>query len=221
MSFGFSDQSFQFLKDLEANNNRDWFNDNKQIFKESIEQPFVALLEALSNRLEGSPRPLIGSKKTMFRIHRDTRFSPDKRPYKTTIGGMLTPSGVKGGSAGMLYLHFAQGGGFLAGGFYGLSPKQLVPMRQAMVDRADDFDAVLTSLRERGRALSDTMTLSAMPKGFAEHAEHRHADKIKYKSLMVTDDLTQSDWTSGDVIDRAQTLANDTAALLLFERPGA
>ena len=220
MAHGFSEKSFAFFKELEENNNRDWYNDNKAVFKDHVEAPFVSLLEALTNRLDGTALPLIGGKKTMFRLHRDTRFSEDKRPYKTSLGGMLTPSGSKGEASGLLYLHFASDGGFVASGFYGLSPKQLAPMRQAMVDRADAFSDVLAHLANAKRELSTAQTLSSMPRGFSEHAQHQHADMIKLKSLIVTEDLTPAIWTTGDVIDHAQAMAVDTVPLLKFQKPG-
>lgn len=213
---GFSKQSFEFLKGLEANNNRDWYQANKAAHKAHLEAPLVALLEALTNRLSDAPRPLMGDKKTMFRLNRDTRFSEDKTPYKTAVSGMLTTTGVKGDGGGLLYLHCARGGGFLGVGFYGMSPKQLAPKRQAMIARAEDYARVLDELKAAGRTLDMSMSLTAMPRGFSEHADHPHAEHIKLKSYIIREDLRESDWTSGDVVDKAEKLARDVMPLLLF-----
>ena len=133
---GFSTESFTFLRGLEDNNNRDWFNENKAKFAKHLEQPFADLLEALSNRLSDARRPLSGDKSTMFRMNRDVRFSKDKTLYKTNVSGMLTPSGSKSEVSSILYLHLQSGGGFAAAGYYNLSPKQLIPIRDAIEARS-------------------------------------------------------------------------------------
>lgn len=216
---GFSEASFRILSELEHNNSREWFNANKARFKSDVEAPFIALLEALSNRLTDAKRPLIGGKSTLFRMNRDIRFSENKSPYKTNVGGLLTPTGTKAELAGVVYVHFEAKGGFAMAGFYNLSPKQLGPMRDAMVERADTFDRVLAALHEKGRDLVRSMSLSSMPRGFTEHAEHRHADVIKLKSLMVRHDIPKEVWISGDVIDHVEALARDAMPLLTFAEP--
>ncbi|MEM1342672.1 MAG: DUF2461 family protein, partial [Pseudomonadota bacterium] len=59
---GFQDDAFAFFRELSQNNDRDWFNANQKRFKDGVEAPFIALLEALSNRLSDAPRPLMGGK---------------------------------------------------------------------------------------------------------------------------------------------------------------
>src|SRR5690242_2681322 len=83
---GFPQDFFAFLRELRANNNRAWFEDNKQRFRESVQAPMGAFISAMAPRLRrltknfvADPRPNGGS---MFRIYRDVRFSKDKRPYK-------------------------------------------------------------------------------------------------------------------------------------------
>ncbi|MEL7255234.1 MAG: DUF2461 domain-containing protein [Pseudomonadota bacterium] len=220
LSDGFSKASFDFLAGLEKNNDREWFNANKSRFKADVEAPFIDLLEALSNRLTDAKRPLMGGKTTLFRMNRDVRFSEDKSPYKTSVGGLLSPSGTKSEMAGIVYVHLDTAGGFAAAGYYNLSPKQLWPMRDAMVERAEAFDQVLSALQGSGRDLDRSMSLTAMPKGFSDHAEHRHAEVIKLKSLMVRHDLTKAAWLSGDVVDDVEALARDAMPLLTFAEPG-
>lgn len=215
----FSETSFAFFSDLAQNNDRDWFNAHKKTFKTCVETPFIDLLEALTNRLEDAPRPLMGGKPTTFRLNRDVRFSEDKSPYKTAMSGLLTPTGTKAEMAGIVYLHFEATGGFAVAGFYNLSPKQLAPMREDMIARADAFDAVLEALSTAGRSLDKSMSLSSMPKGFTEYADHRHAEIIKLKSLMVRQDLPKELWLSGDVIDHVEALTRDCMPLLRFSAP--
>ncbi|MEM1387037.1 MAG: DUF2461 domain-containing protein [Pseudomonadota bacterium] len=216
---GFTEASFRFLVELTADNERAWFNANKARFKADLEAPFIALLEALSYRLSDAPRTLSGGKATMFRLNRDVRFSEDKSPYKTNVSGVLTPTGTKSEMAGIVYMQVGASGGFAVAGYYNLSPKQLGPMRDAMIERAEAFDTVRAALEEAGRALDPTMSLTAMPKGFTDHSDHRHADIIKLKSLMVREDLPKSLWLSGDVVDHVERLARDAMPLLTFAQP--
>lgn len=216
---GFTRASFEFLEGLAANNDREWFNARKDVFRDTLEAPFAALLEALSNRLSDAPKPLSGGRATMFRMNRDVRFSEDKSPYKTRLAGLLTPSGTKSERSGICYLQLDSTGGFAAAGLHSLSPRELAPIRDAIVERADRFDRVLAALDGAGRSLGEDDALTSMPRGFADHAEHRHADAIKLRSLIVTEDLPKIAWTSGDVVDRAERLARDAMPLLTFAEP--
>ncbi|MEM1370834.1 MAG: DUF2461 domain-containing protein, partial [Pseudomonadota bacterium] len=110
----FDKAAFTFLRRLAINNNREWFNDNKTIYKSELEAPMQALLEELSSRLTQLPIPLSGGPKTMFRINRDVRFSNDKSPYKTNVSAVLTPTGTKQHDGGLVYLHLDATGGFAA-----------------------------------------------------------------------------------------------------------
>src|SRR5512135_3506941 len=86
----FSADVFAFLRELAANNNRDWFQANKERFEQRVREPILRFIEDFAPRLSrisphlvADPRPSGGS---LFRIYRDTRFSQDKSPYKTHIG---------------------------------------------------------------------------------------------------------------------------------------
>ena len=80
---GMPDEGLAFLEDLEERNTRDFFDANKQVFKEQVQAPFAALVEAAAARLRRSV-PDLGPPK-LFRIYRDLRFSRDKTPYKTSM----------------------------------------------------------------------------------------------------------------------------------------
>ncbi len=212
----FHEEAFGLLADLEANNNRDWFMAHRDAMRTLVQDPFADLLQAVSGALADAPLPLMGSAATMFRMNRDVRFSNDKSPYKTSVSGLLTPGGTKSEQGGLLYLQMGKDGGFVAAGFHALSPAQLGPFRDRMIDREDEFDAVLTSLAAAGRSLSRADVLSAMPRGYAEHGDHRHADYLKLNSLIVSEDLPKSAFLSDEVIERAARLARDAAPLLRF-----
>jgi len=217
--FGFTAKSFEFLEGLSANNEREWFNANKATFKGKLEAPFLELLETLSERLSDALYPLSGGKATMFRMNRDVRFSDDKRPYKTSVSGLLTPSGTKNETGGLVYIELNPSGGLAAAGYYKLSPKELSPIRTAMIKRADEFDGVLADLKAAGRSLDFEDQLSAMPKGFTDHSEHRHAGFVRLKSLIIRQDLPKTAWLSDDGAHRIEAFARDAMPLFAFMTP--
>ncbi|MEM6973038.1 MAG: DUF2461 domain-containing protein [Pseudomonadota bacterium] len=211
-------EGFALLEGLIENNNREWFTANRQAFEDALIAPFAAILEAASERLAAEGAALSGSRDTMFRMNRDVRFSKDNPPYKTAVSGVLTRSGKKSDDDGLAYLHLEAEGGFAAVGFYNLSPAALGPIRDAIIERAAAFDTVLGGLRAAGRELSDGKMLSAMPRGYAEHAAHRHAEHLRRKSLIIKAPLDRSAWTSTDATDALVRLVLDGMPLLDFVR---
>ena len=105
-----------FLRSLAHNNNREWFNDNKKIYQESLEQ----FREFAAQLLNGIAKfdPSLGGlvpKDTIFRIYKDVRFSKDKSPYKTHFGCWMTKGGRKSTDAGY-YFHLEPDNSFMAAG---------------------------------------------------------------------------------------------------------
>ena len=215
---GFTEKSFAFFEGLAENNNKEWFHDHKEDFKVHVEEPFLDLLEALTDRLADADVPLRGNPKTKFRMNRDVRFSEDKSPYKTSIAALLTPSGTKQEGGGVLYVHMDANGGFTGTGWHMLPPKALKPFRQTMVDEADAFDKVRKALADAGRGFADDHSLKSMPRGFEDYDDHRHADAIKLKSLLVSEPLPKVAFASGDVVDRVEKMARDAMPFLAWGR---
>lgn len=216
----FDARSFAFLKSLAAHNDREWFTAHKEDFAARLERPFIRLLETLSKRLADAPRPLSGGKATLLRMHRDLRFSKDRRPYKNNISGMLTTSGERKMAGGIVYVHLDIAGGFAAAGHHDLSPTELRPIRDAMIARAGDFAEVKAGLAKAGRDLDRHDSLTAMPRGFADQADHPHAAEIRLKSVSLREDLGRALWLSGEVADRVEALARDAMPLLAFADAG-
>ena len=215
-TLGFSPATFSFLRGLAENNEKAWFDAHRQEYEEHVRKPFVEALEASADATAGGPWELHGGRETMFRINRDVRFAKDKSPYKASASGLLTPNGDKHENSGVAYLHLEDGGGFIACGFHQLSPTRLAPIRDRIIEDAEEFTVVLDGLAARGRALSDEDSLRAMPRGYSEHAEHEHASHLRRRSFMVSQNLTQKDWQTGDVVDKVAALVADCAPLVAF-----
>lgn len=96
MAAHFSDDFAAFLRELEANNDRDWFQQHKARYEASVKKPFEQFVADLIARMhDRDHRILLTPRDAIFRIHRDTRFSADKSPYKTHVGAIVSPGGRK------------------------------------------------------------------------------------------------------------------------------
>src|SRR5918992_310398 len=145
----FGEDTFAFLRELKRNNDRDWFNANKDRYEGSVKEPFLQFindvgpaLRKVSRNLVADPRPVGGS---MFRIYRDVRFSKDKSPYKTHAGIHFRHAFGKDAHAPGFYLHLEPGGSFAGVGIWRGGPATLGKIRDAIVD---DPDAWISATRE-------------------------------------------------------------------------
>lgn len=208
--------TFDLLGQLAQNNSKEWWDAHKDDIKTHCLVPFGDMLEHVSNRLVDSDRPLEGGAKTMFRMNRDVRFSNDKTPYKTSVSGLLTPSGTKADMAGMVYVEMNAGGGWVAGGFYQMPTPALGRIRQRIIDKPDAFQKVLDGLADAGTGLADMDRLKRMPKGFTEHENHPFAEDIKRKDFIVRADIPKEAWLDGSVTGIVADLAKHAGPLITF-----
>ena len=215
MPDAFTQRSFDLLKELAANNNRDWFNAHKEEIEDCLQLPFAELLDAASRKL-AKKVGLSGGPETMFRMNRDVRFSADKSPYKAQVSGMLTPSGSKEMHGGVLYAQATADGGMIACGHYQLSATDLGPIRDRIIAEPAEFKKVLKSLEKAGLSLSEEEALKTMPRGFTDHGDHPLARYLKLKSLIVSEDVPKSAWLDGGVVDRMVAVGVACAPLLAF-----
>lgn len=142
-----SSQTLQFLYELSQNNNRDWFEKNKLRYEREAKRPFEETLAAILERIRafepgyGAVQP----KDCMFRLHRDTRFSLDKTPYKTHLSAVITSQGRKAMDEPGYYLQVEFGKLSLGGGAYFLDKDPLRRARTAIAQDPEAFRAqVLT-----------------------------------------------------------------------------
>ena len=187
MTAYFTPELFRFLTRLKRNNNRDWFLAHKDEYENCVRGPalrfiteFGGPLSEISPYLVADPRPSRGS---LFRIYRDTRFSSDKRPYKTNIAMRFSHRGKDVHSPGF-YLHLEPGGCFAASGLWHPEPPTLLKVRSAIVARSKDWRAVRRLLN-----WDDASRLSRAPRGFP--ADHEFVEDLKLRDLGTSVDLTE------------------------------
>lgn len=113
----FSPKSFDLLEDLRANNKKEWYAENSAAFKDHLTQPFVDMLVATSERLKGREFAMSGGAQTMFRQNRGARFNKGPDAYHRYVSGMLSPSGTKLASHGVVYARLTITGDFYPWGF--------------------------------------------------------------------------------------------------------
>jgi len=185
---GFADRDGRFFRALARNQRREWFEAHRGEYELGWLAPMKALLAEVRERIDALfPHHPLGEPK-VFRIHRDVRFSRDKSPYKTHIGGYVAIDGAgRGPSApAALYVHLGATEVFVAAGQYMMDPGQLARFREAVVDerRGGELVTILRKLARAGFGVASHDVLQRVPRGL--DAGHPRADLLKRKGLIVT-----------------------------------
>ncbi len=210
----FSPGLFRFLKELKAHNKRDWFEDSRERYERDVKGPmlrfiddFAKPLRSISSNFRADSRPVGGS---MFRIHRDIRFSKDKSPFKTNIGAHFPH--LKGGRdahAPGFYLHLEPGKSFGGGGLWHPDSEALGRVRQRIVQRANEWQRV-----RRSGAPVEGEALKRVPAGY--DPEHPFAEDLKLKDLYTMARFTDRDVCSPDFMDRFLAACRTASPLVAF-----
>lgn len=170
---GFSKEALKFLKGLEKNNKREWFQPRKEIFDRELYAPLVGLVESINDSFRKvAPEYATEPKTSIYRIYRDTRFSEDKTPYKTHVAALFARKGLPLRPSACFYFHFSPKETLMAGGAYMADASTLLAMRRHIAGNVPEFRKILASKRLRkacGELLGDT--LQRAPKGFAPDQE--------------------------------------------------
>ncbi|WP_419804619.1 DUF2461 domain-containing protein [Terriglobus sp.] len=163
-----SPAGIRFLQQLQKNNDRDWFNARKDVFVAELQEPWLAMVEAVNHRfLEFAPDYARPARKAALRIYRDIRFSKDKRPYKTNVAAWWSTTTTERTSGGGFYAHVSDKDVVVAAGVYMPLPPQLLAIRRHLQQHHAELREMLN-----GRALRkllpdfDNNPLTRMPKGF-------------------------------------------------------
>lgn len=214
---GFGAPALDFFRDLAARQDRTWFQDNKSVYEREVLAPMDALLRALSAEFETRGIPLTGDlKRSLFRIHRDTRFAKDKSPYKTHAGAVMFRQGAGKMSPGILYLHIDPLGCFTAAGFYRPEPEALDALREGIRVRPAEWQKLRTALGKARLALSDGDPVSRMPRGFEDMADSELAEDLRRRSFIVRRALSVREVSSAALAGRVIAFAETVLPLLRF-----
>jgi uncharacterized protein (TIGR02453 family) len=185
---GFADAEGRFFKSLAKKNERDWFLAHKEEFETGWNAPMKALLGDLRDAVDASYARCDLDEPKVFRIFRDVRFSKDKSPYKTHIGGYI-PVARRGKKATDLpmavYFHVGAGETFAAAGHYMMEKESLERFRAAVADdkRGKELVKILAALAKKGFVAQAHDRSKRVPKGFPP--DHPRAELLTYKGLTV------------------------------------
>ncbi len=182
---GFSRQTFQFLADLEANNSKDWFEDNRSDYETHWKGAALDFIAGVSGKMAALDPALRAEPKlngSLRRINRDVRFSKDKSPYNAKLHMVFWVGDHPNRSPGMHIVLNPKGVGYGAGQF-GLEPKALAGLRKRIVGKEGDaLIAALDSAKTVGCRMGEP-DLARLPKGF--EAEGHRAELLRYKSIVA------------------------------------
>ena len=211
---GMPDEGMAFLEDLEERNTREFFDANKQVFRERVQAPFAALLDAASGRL-GRTVPGLGQPK-VHRIYRDLRFSKDKTPYKTSMSGWVThPAASPGHIQGAYYVNVGPAGMYAAGGLYHPARPDLERLRAAVADPDAGQELTRILRRAAGKGMEPWLDpLQRMPRPYP--ADHPRAELLRARSLTLHRHRERGSWLLGaELLDH---LVEDWRALVPLNR---
>lgn len=185
---GFRQEAFDFLRRLAANNERDWFKPRKEVYEDEVLWPFRCLVADATRQAQAEGIPLAGDPaRSIFRIYRDTRFSKDKRPYKTHAGAFLTRTGDREVHGGGFYIHVEPGNCFLSTGYWRPEPTVLRRWRARLAAEPGTFLDVAERLEGAGLTLEcDGEELKRVPPGFDVDPEAPVARYLRWKSFLAT-----------------------------------
>ena len=214
---GFAPDGLAFLRELAEQQDRAWFQANRARYETGLQLPMASLVAALAAELARRGVTLRGdAKRSLFRIHRDVRFSPDKRPYKTNVGALLSRDGDKL-SPGVLYVHIAPTACFAAAGFYRPEPAFLGALRERIVAKPDAWRSMLQRLAASGLALGeDEDALRRPPRGFESVDDPALAPALRCRSFIVRRPLAATEVTQPGLVERLAEFAEAASPLLAF-----
>lgn len=208
MTTYFTSTTFEFLRDLAANNHRDWFQANKTRFQTEVQEPalqfvsdFAPKLAKLSPHLVADPRSQGGS---LFRIYRDTRFSKDKTPYKTHLAMRFGHEAGYGVHAPGLYLHIEPAASYAGVGLWRPETAMARRLREAIAGDPSGWKRAAYGKAFVATWSPDGESLTRPPQGF----DPGHP---------LIDDLKRKDFVAGTHLDDDQVIApgflNEYAAM--------
>jgi uncharacterized protein (TIGR02453 family) len=205
---------FRFLRELRSHNDRDWFAANKHRYESEVREPMLCFISDFAERLAGisahfdaDPRPVGGS---MFRIHRDTRFSNDKRPYKTAAAAHFRHrDGRRDVHAPGFYLHLEPGASMGGGGLWHPDAEALAKVRGRIVSHPREWKSVIkTGIEIGGDALKRP------PAGY--DPGHPFIEDLKRKDLYTMTRFTDGEVAAPDFLARYADACRRAAPLVSF-----
>ena len=186
----FRPEGLKFLRGLEKNNDRAWFNERKAIYEAELKEPMLAIVRKITDAMmEFAPNHVRPAEKSLFRIYRDTRFSHNKLPYKTHVAAWWSHMGMEKTSGAGYYFHVSPKGVVIAAGAYMPEKEQLAAIRHWMLENHVAFRKLLSrpAVKKTFKEFEGE-ALTRPPRGFP--CEHPAIDLIKCKQWGLSTTLS-------------------------------
>ncbi len=209
----FTPALFDFLRELKANNNRDWFEANKPRYLADVRDPFLAFIAALRPRLQNLSPHYVVEPKCMFRIYRYTRFANDKTPYKTAASAYFWHQAGKLDTPGF-YLHMEPGECFVGMGLYQPALALRNQVVAAIAAKADEWQSITGTKEFKKLFKFGGEALQRVPKPYGE--DHPLAADLKRKDFIAVAQLTEAQVCAKDFLDKYEALCTAGAPLVAF-----
>ena len=210
---------FRFFEELSANNNREWFNDNKNRFRASVQEPLAAFVEAMAPRLKTVSKHFVADPRlnggSVFRIYKDVRFSKDKTPYKTHGAVQFRHALGKDAHAPGFYVHLDRKEVFYGGGIWTPPSPALLKVREAIRDRGAAWKKATTGAafeKRFGAVRGDSLTRP--PRGF--DADDPMIDDIKRKSFFAMVEGKPAQTRKASFCDEVEAAMKDAKPMMKF-----
>jgi uncharacterized protein (TIGR02453 family) len=213
---GFSKESVDFFNRLKENNNKEWFNKNKEIFETKVLDPAKAFVVALGEKLHTISTGLVAIPKvdkSIFRLHRDTRFSKNKSPYKTHLAIYFWEGEAKKTECSGFYFQMAPPKLLLAAGQHGFPKELLTPFREAVIDpkQGKKVTQILETIEAKNYTYGGTH-YKRVPTGY--DADHPNAELLKHNGLYASIETEIPDvFYSSQLVDHCFDIYSDMAPL--------
>lgn len=214
----FTQATFNFLDELAANNNREWFEANRSRYEALVREPAFDFIEdmdpilgKIAPNFRAEARKVGGS---LMRVFRDTRFSRDKTPYKTNIGIQFRHALGKDIHAPGFYVHLANDECFLGAGCWHPEADELGKLRDLIVEKPEQWFAIRDDQKFAAQWSFWGESLSRPPRGY--DANHPAIDDIKRKDFVALTPLSIEQVTGQGLVKLAEKRFTETIPLMKF-----
>lgn len=214
----FSQDLFDYLLELKANNTREWFNANKERYQSAVQEPllrfisdFADPLHEISREFVADPRPSGGS---MFRIYRDVRFAKDKSPYKTHAAAQFRHRAGKDAHAPGFYLHLEPGSVFVGAGSWHPVGEAIGGIRKRIAERPKQWQKVLSDPEFSKHHELGGESLKRAPRGI--DPDHPQIEDLKRKDFFCVERFSQADACKAGFLARFTASCQAASPLVRF-----
>jgi uncharacterized protein (TIGR02453 family) len=212
----FTADTLKFLRALKRNNRREWFLAHRDQYEAHVRAPMVATIEQLAHDLRRFAPDLVADpRRSLYRIYRDVRFSPDKAPYKTHVAAIFPCRDLPKHEGAGLYFHIAPDEAWIGGGLYAPQTPQLHAVREHIAANIRRFESIVESpafRRTVGGLHGDR--LQRVPLGFAK--DHPAAEYLKFRQFLAGREIAPEAATRSGFYRTLLTTFTQIAPLVRF-----